>query len=281
MLVANLLEFFIKNELSMYRIRHIHYPISPQGNKEAPSKPMTAESSLFQLLLKDVNLRQIEPHIYSVLPDDEQPNFFDRLARFYDLVICNPLYNKLVWGYPVASYAPLVSNALASSDEGWVLDAGCGSLAFSAKVYAQNTTRPVVLFDLSLKLLRIAKARMVKLCGTVPGNMVFLHGDALQLPFKPERFTSIISLNLLHALPDLGKALDGLKTVLAQQGSMTFTTLVKNNRAADGYLKKFEKSGAATARDIGELRETFNELGMPIQYSIKGSLAYIHCGRNA
>jgi len=239
------------------------------------------EGSLQELVQKDVNLRLIEPHIYTVFQHDEAANFFDRMALFYDVVICNPLYNRLMWGYSTKDYASLVHDALTSSTEGWVLDAGCGSLAFAAGTYLKYSERPVVLLDYSLNLLRIAKSRLIKLNGGVPDNMVFLQADALRLPFKPESFNTIISLNLLHVLKDLKSALLGLRAVLAENDAMVFTTLVKNNRKADRNLARLlNKTSGVDARDIGQLQEAFEELGMPITYDIKGNMAYIHCRRN-
>lgn len=239
------------------------------------------ESSLQELVQEDVTLRLVEPHIYSVFQHDEAANFFDKMAYFYDLVICNPLYNRLMWGYSTKAYAPLIHDALDSVKKGWVLDAGCGSLAFAAGTYVEYCKRPVIFLDYSLNLLRIAKSRLMKLNGEVPGNMVFLQADALHLPFRSECFKTIVSLNLLHVLGDLKGALHGLRAVLAEDGAMLFTTLIKNNRRADRNLEVLLKKASGVApRDIGQLRSAFEELGMPITYNIKGNMAYIHCRRN-
>lgn len=238
--------------------------------------PVIDENSLSELLLDDVNLRLIEPHIYSVCQNDEEPNFFDRLARFYDVVICNPLYNRLMWGYSTQRYDSFTHDALTSSNEGWVLDAGCGSLAFSAKTYATYSERPVVFMDQSLKLLRIAKSRLIGLNGDVPANMVFLQGDALQLPFKSKSFHTIISLNLLHVLNDLKSVMLGLKTAMAEKGSMSFSTLIKNNRRADKNLAwMLKKTSGVDARDIGQIQAVFDELGLPVKYWIDGNMAFL------
>ncbi len=243
--------------------------------------PVIDESSLTEILSDDVNLRLIEPNIFSVCQGDEESNFFDRLARFYDVVICNPLYNRLMWGYSTKRYGSFTYDALTSSKEGWVLDAGCGSLAFSAKTYATYSERPVVFLDQSLKLLRIAKSRLIGLNGAVPPNLVFLQGDALHLPFKPKSFHTIISLNLLHVLNDLKNALLGLKTVLEEKGAMSFTTLIKNNRRSDKNLVwMLKKTSGVDARDIGQIQDVFTELGLPIKYKIDGNMAFINCVLN-
>jgi len=235
------------------------------------------ESSLSELISNNVSLRLIEPHIYSVFPDIEVISPYDtRFGDIYDWVACNPLYNRLIWGYSIAKFATLTHDALRSSKNGYVLDLGCGSLAFTEKKYIQYSDRPVVLLDQSLKMLRIAKSRLTKLNGKVPDNMVFLLADALQLPFMPNSFNTIISLNLLHCLDDIKKLLLGLKNVLSEDGKMYFTTLVKGDRVADRYLKALANAGKLVSRNMDQLCTVFMEMGMPIRYDLIGNLAFIY-----
>jgi SAM-dependent methyltransferase len=237
------------------------------------------ESGLSELLLKDVSLRLIEPHIYSVVNDIEVANTYDTgFGYIYDWVACNPIYNRLIWGYSISKFASLTHDALTSSNKGYVSDLGCGSLAFTAKTYIQYSDRPVVLLDQSLKMLRIAKSRLIKLKGEVPDNMIFLHADALHLPFKPKSFNTIISLNLLHCLDDTKKLLLGLKNVLLENGNMYFTTLVKGNRLADRYLEALANGGKLVSRNIDDHQKVFYQLGMSIKYDINGNMAFIYYG---
>jgi SAM-dependent methyltransferase len=108
--------------------------------------------------------------------------------------------------------------------------------------------------------------------------MVFLHGDALQLPFEPNTFHTIISLNLLHVLDDINRLLVGLRNVLVNDGKIYFTTLVQGNRIADRYLKLWENAGEVVSRDIIQLEAVFGQLGMPIKYDINGNMAFIYYG---
>ena len=104
------------------------------------------------MIYKDVNLRLVEPHIYSIYPSGEDLSSYDKtFGTIYDLVGCNRLYNRLVWGYWTSEYHSLCFDALRSSPDGWVLDVGCGSLAFTAKTYANYSDRPVVLLDKSIQ----------------------------------------------------------------------------------------------------------------------------------
>jgi ubiquinone/menaquinone biosynthesis C-methylase UbiE len=237
------------------------------------------ERYLSALLSKNVDLRLIEPHIYSVFPDIKVSNSYDSpFGNIYDRVACNPLYNRLIWGYSIAKFSSLAHDALTSSKNGNVLDLGCGSLAFTAKTYIQYSDRPVILIDQSLKMLRIAKSRLIKLNGNVPDNMVFLHADALQLSFQQKSFNTIISQNLLHCLDDTKKLLIELKNILSEDGRMYFTTLVRGNRLADRYLKALADGGKLVSRNIDQHRDVFEELGMSVKYDIDGNMAFIYYG---
>lgn len=237
------------------------------------------EGALSALLLKNAGLRLIEPHIYSVFSDIGISNIYDsRFGYIYDWVACNPLYNRLIWRYSVLKFASLAHDALTSSKNGNVLDLGCISLAFTVRTYIQYSQRPVVLVDQSLKMLRIAKSRLIKLNGKVPDNIVFLHADALQLPFQKQTFKIIISQNLLHCIADTKKLLIGLKNVIFEDGRMYFTTLVKGNRLADRYLQALADGGKLISRNIEDHQKTFNQLGMSIKYDIEGNMAFIYYG---
>ncbi|MFC1883188.1 class I SAM-dependent methyltransferase [Thermodesulfobacteriota bacterium] len=241
--------------------------------------PEIFEDGFWNLISKDLKLRLVEPYIYTVYDNFDSKSSYDRkFGSLYDRVACNPLYNRIIWGYLTKNYASLTLDALASSKEGWVLDAGCGSLAFTAKTYTQYHERPIVFLDQSLKLIRIAKSRLIKLNGEFPENMVFVQGDALDLPFNQNMFTTVISLNLIHVVGDLKGLLSGIRNVLAENGRISFTTLVKSNNMRDRYLKLWEEKGELISRDIEEICKIFDELGMPVKHDIAGSLASIYYG---
>jgi ubiquinone/menaquinone biosynthesis C-methylase UbiE len=242
---------------------------------------MLAAERLSEILLPDTNLRLIEPHLYSLYAAGEHfYSSYDRKGSlaFYDKVACNRLYNRLVWGYDTADYHTLGRQALHSSTAGWVLDAGCGSLAFTAKTYAAYTARPVVFLDQSITLLTLAKTRLAQLHGGVPENAVFLHGDVLNLPFQPQSFGTIIAMNLLHVLEDIKGVLKKLREVLLDGGQMVFTTLIENNRLADKYLHLWAKAGEVIPRTAGQLLAEFAALDLPITYRLQGNMAFISYG---
>ncbi len=234
------------------------------------------EKDLSALLLENTILRSVEPGIYSVLPDNESGNEYDSQFGFiYDLVACSPIYNRLIWGYSVKIFSKTASEALHSSHDGYVLDIGCGSLAFTAKIYSQYSERPVVLVDQSLKMLRMAKSRLLKQKGRVPDNLVFLHADALQLPFQENVFTTVLSENLLHCLSDTSILLKQLKSITAEDGKMYFTTLVKSDRLADKYLEALADSGKLISHAVGDHEKLFEQIGLSAKYETTGNILVI------
>jgi ubiquinone/menaquinone biosynthesis C-methylase UbiE len=238
------------------------------------------ENDLSAMLLENISFRTVESNIYSVLPDNESGNEYDTQFGFvYDWVACNPIYNRLIWGYSVKIFPQIATEALHSSQDGPVLDIGCGSLSFTAKTYSQYTERPVVLLDQSLKMLRMAKTRLMKQNGRVPDNLVFLHADALQLPFQENIFTTILSENLLHCLGDTGILLKQLKTIILKNAKMYFTTLVRANRFADKYLEALADKGKLVSRTMTDHKEIFEQIGLSAKYDTTGNILVIQCNQ--
>ena len=232
---------------------------------------------LSEIISEDVALNLVEPNIYSVYSPGDMLGSYDKFgaATIYDVIACNRFYNWLMWGYSTNDYAKLCQESLTSSSDGWGLDLACGSLAFTAGIYAKCSNRPIVFLDQSLKLLRKGKSRLEKLKGSIPENMFFLHADALQLPFKENIFNTVISLNLLHCIDDVNKALKEIKRVLTDGGNSAITTLVKGNRWSNRYLDMLAGSGALISRSFGELLSAFNDMEMQITHKIQGNLAFI------
>jgi SAM-dependent methyltransferase len=240
-------------------------------------KKMTKPHILSKIISEDVILNLIEPDIYSVYSIGDSPGSYDTVgaSTIYDVVACNRFYNWLMWGYSIKDYVVLCEDILASSSEGWVLDLACGSLAFTAEMYANCLNRPVVFLDQSLKLLRKGKFRIEKLKGNIPKNMFFLHADALDLPFKANIFHTVISLNLLHCIDDVKTALKEIKRVLTDGGNSAITTLVQSSRWSNFYLNMLAGSGALISRSSDELLSEFNNMGMQVTHKIRGNLALI------
>lgn len=236
-------------------------------------------ATLIELIADSLPLRQVEPDVFSVLETDLVGNAYDtEFGNIYDFVACSPVYNRLVWGYSIRHFAKLEEEALAGSGNGIVLDLGCGSLAFTAGTYGRHPGRRVVFVDQSLKMLRLAKSRMVAMHGSIPAGMVFLHADAVNLPFRSHAFGAVVCMNLLHCVPDIGSVFSGARRVLAGGGRMYFTTLVRAGRFADRYLEALARAGKLVGRDAEDLRAAVASLGEPWDLRLLGNLASLKIG---
>ena len=99
---------------------------------------------LSEVMLEKQKLRLVEPHIYSIAEDELIENEYDTgFGSIYEWVACNPIYNRVMWGYSTAKFATFVQKALTTTTQGSVLDLGCGSLSFTAQTYAHYRNRPV------------------------------------------------------------------------------------------------------------------------------------------
>lgn len=242
---------------------------------------MIDEGRLSELLSADVELHLVEAHIYSVYPDVERANDYDENVGFYDRVIGNRTYNRIMWGYDSTEFINFTQAALKSREAGWVLDAGCGSLVFTAQAYADFSMRPVVFLDQSIEMLRAAKTRLVELRGDFPPNMVFVQGDILGLPFKTGLFSTVISLGVLHVLKEGQRMISELKRVLAEGGSFYLTSLVTGRNLGDRYLRFLHNSGGVTApRSREDVLAIFAEQDLPVRYELKGNMMFTHVSRS-
>lgn len=227
-------------------------------------------------LLKDVALEEVTPSIFSVIEKSARVSDYDEKVKGYDTLIGNGLYNKLIWGNNVKNYYDFCKGALDVAPNGIVLDAGCGSLVFTAKVYAQSTNELIILLDRSLGMLERAKERLIELCGKVPSHIVLIQGDIFNLPFKDKVFNVVLSQGLLHMFDDKEAFLNELERVKMKDGLLTFTSLVGNNMLGRGYLALLKKAGeVAIAYSSKELEDILKDL--PHDYELKsvGNMAYI------
>lgn len=87
-------------------------------------------------LLDDRPVRECGPGIFSVLPADTPGQRYDSRARTYDRMIGNRLYNRLLWGCSPEYCRAFARRAVASAPSGSLLDAGCGTLLFTADAYS-------------------------------------------------------------------------------------------------------------------------------------------------
>ena len=228
---------------------------------------------LKEVVTEERSVRLIEEDIYSVLPDTSVLHHYDKRAALYDLVVSTRLYNFLMWGSSPNDYIEFARGALNSSPDGKFLDAGCGSLLFTGRIYA-HSNRHIIAFDQSLAMLRRARQRLIALAGCVPEHIRLLQADLSDLPFRRESFRTVLCLNVLHQFADAAALISNLNDLLVNNGNLYLTSLVSNNRTVGNwYLNVLHRTGEfVPPRHERELRELFDQ---EMSCDVKGNMAFV------
>jgi SAM-dependent methyltransferase len=173
-------------------------------------------------------------------------------------------------------YVAFARQAVASDEAGMLLDAGCGSILFTARAYL-DCRRPILACDQSLEMLRRARSRLMKFASAVPDRIFLLQADLTSLPFRPGSFGTAVCMNVLHHLADAGCLVEGLKKLLAGGGRLYLTSLVKRNRLiGDRCLAALHRRGDFVQPRTGaELEEIMADLFGPNVYvRMHGNMVY-------
>ena len=221
-------------------------------------------------------IRSVEEDIYSVLPESPQVHLYDRRAAMYDLVVGTRLYNRVMWGASLPDYLTFARQAVDASPTEMMLDAGCGSLLFTAQAYI-DCERPIVAFDQSLHMLRRARSRLMTLAGYFPTHIFLLQADISDLPFRPDSFHSVLCMNVLHHVADAGSLIANLKKLLVADGNLYLTSLVKGGRLiGDRYLNALFRWGDFVQPRTNVELETLIAINFrqSVSYRMQGNMAY-------
>jgi len=237
---------------------------------------------IHSMLLDNMKLKRIENDIYSVIPEEEQSHHYDKAALFYDLIIGNRFYNRVLWGNWPSQYQGFCRRALASKNDGMVLDAGCGSLVFTAKIYAKSEC-PIVLLDRSLGMLRRARDRLIKYAGRVPENIILIQADIFNMPFLKGLFSTVQSFGMLHIFENTENLLNELHRVKADHGKLFLSSLAANNKLGEKYLQLLQQQKEVALCQSSELlQQRLMKAGGNFEVSTIGNMAYfVHHGQNA
>ena len=220
-------------------------------------------------------LDEVDDGIHSCLPADSRASDYDDKARAYDLVVGNRFYNRLVWGNWPSRYRAFCEEALASAD-GPYLDAGCGSLVFTADVYARTDARPIVLLDRSLGMLKRGRDRIRQRLGRVPDHIRFLQADIFDLPFHDGAFGVVASYGVLHVFAEPAGMLAELGRVRRPGGSGYISSLVGNTALGRRYLALLARAGeVGVCHTTASLAATLASTGFDYRVDAVGNMAYL------
>lgn len=230
---------------------------------------------MIELVLKNIKVEEVDEGIFSCIDRNDRQSDYDNKVNAYDLVVGNAIYNRVMWGNWPSNYADFCHQALTSKPGGIFLDAGCGSLVFTADAYANADNKLIVLLDRSIGMLRKGRDRIKKHSGAIPKNIVFIQGDIFSLPFQDAAFDTVASFGMLHIFEEKIDLLAELERVKKHSGKVFFSSLVGNNTLGRRYFNILNKSGeVATCHSsqslIGQLSPS------PFEYKLStiGNMAY-------
>ncbi len=182
-----------------------------------------------------------EQGIWSALDEGAGEQQYDSIATAYDRVVGNRIYQRIVWGNDISRDDAFARTAGRSS-AGWWLDAGCGSLLFTAAAHAESG-RPTVLLDVSIGMLQRARQRLVERSGRLPEHVVLIQGDVFALPFRASSFGSILCPGIIHLFENPAELLESLAAVLEPGGGLYLSSLVTDRWLGRIMLKVGQRTG--------------------------------------
>ncbi len=208
----------------------------------------------------------VSPGILSALPVDQRADSYDRMAKAYDWVVGNDVYNRIVWGASANDYARAARDGLADAGPGPILDCGCGSLVFTAKPYQSAPLDRMVLFDRSLGM-------MERGTGRLSGGQ-FVQGDAFDMPFQDASFDTIFAWGFLHVVGSGSPLLSELRRVAAPGATIILSSLVLTQRRLGNKMLALlnRKGEAATPETAADVAQAFARSFEVTTHNLHGSM---------
>jgi ubiquinone/menaquinone biosynthesis C-methylase UbiE len=153
---------------------------------------------------------------------------YDRWAVVYDWV----------WsGYIRATTEALLAEAHLAPGER-VLNVGCGTGGFEARVLAGRPEQPLTGVDLSEKMIALAREKTHR-----APNARFVQADAHDLPFADASFDAVVSASVLHYLAAPAAALGEMRRVARPGGRVVVLDWCRDDRAMrwmDALLRRVD-----------------------------------------
>jgi len=239
---------------------------------------MNAPAVLIDVLAQPKAVIRVEDDIWSVMPHDTPSTPYDGRAQLYDRLIGSRIYNRVAWGADPAGYEAFAQSAV-EYGVGTLLDAGCGTLVSTARVHA-SSQRPTILVDLSIDMLRAARARLLSVTSRVPDILVLLQADLRHLPFRDGAFGAVLCPGMLHLFDDVEAITRELARVSDRNARIFATSLVAERWIGVRYLSLLHRAGeVARPRTAAELLTRLNGdasgLAPPVEANRTGSMVFV------
>ncbi len=128
-----------------------------------------------------------------------------------------PFFN-IIFGISFKRELEMIMHALDLQDNETLLDIACGPGIYTRSFARKLHRGKVVGLDLSMPMVIYAHAKAQS--KGIP-NLLFIHGDAQDLPFPDNEFDAANCCGALHLFPDLPTTLSGIYRVLKPGGRVT------------------------------------------------------------
>lgn len=232
--------------------------------------------ALEDVLLPGQGIRELEPSLFSALDSDSEGAPYDSRAVAYDWLISTPWYSRLAWGVPPATHTDFITRAITSETEGWVVDVAAGSCVASASVYTK-TSRPVIILDRSLGMLRRGMALLRRIGGAIPRHVAFMQADATTLPFRSDSISTVLCHGAFHVFSSPSAVCAEWARVLHAGGFLYVSSLVLGRWLGDRYLGLLHRAGEVTQPRVPGEVAAFVEAGIGAQAQVTalGNFAYL------
>ncbi len=144
------------------------------------------------------------------------------------------IFASIAMGISFDNEAKIIAKAAGVEDADSVLDLACGPGIYTRPFARAIASGRIVGLDLSMPMLRwgAKKLKEEKL-----DNVVYVRGNALDLPFENNSFDAVNCCGALHLFPDTGKALDQISRVLAPGGRFT-AAVFRSGKGSIGKLRR-------------------------------------------
>ncbi len=231
---------------------------------------------LAEVLSAERPIREIEAGLFTVLDRGDEGAPYDSRAAAYDRLVSSALYSRVAWGVSPDLHTSFITRALTASDKGWVLDVAAGACVPSAPAYL-TTSRPLVVLDRSLGMLRRGMDRLRHLHGRIPPHVAFIQADANALPFRSGSMATIICHGAFHLFSSPAPVCAEWARVLETEGRLYVSSLVRRRWLGDRYLSLLHRAGEVSqprspAEFSGLVEGAF---GVSAQLETVGNFAYL------
>ncbi len=243
------------------------------------TRTASALDEIDSILQPDRKLRlvdgPVEAGIWTAIDGEPGAQRYDSVAGTYDRLIGNRHWQRLIWGNDIARDTEF-ARAAESSSMGWWLDAGCGTLIFTAPVHAESE-RPTILFDVSIGMLQRARKRLVEHCGRLPEHVVLIQGDVFALPFRASSFETTLCPGIIHLFDRPAALLESLEGILAPGGGLYLSSLVTDRWLGARMLRLMQRAGETpNPTSAAELAEIVTSVfGRPARVDTMGGMAHV------